>query len=117
MTDRSLISSLFDFSFSHFITPRLTKFLYVLMVIACGVGAVVAFVTMVTLGSGFFAKVGALLIGAPIAGLVFLLALMYCRVLVELLIVAFRGVEYLRDMATAAQGTPVRDSRTAAGVR
>jgi hypothetical protein len=117
MTDRSMIRSLFDFSFSHFITPKLTRILYILMLVVCGVGAVAVFVALVALGSGFFAKVGALLIGVPIAGLVFFLAAIYCRVLVELVIVAFRGVEYLRDIANATQSAPVRDSRTAAGVR
>ena len=75
MHQQGLISSLFDFSFTSFITPKIQKFLYVL-----------------------------LLIGGVIVGpLVFLLLAMYFRVMMEILIVMFKGVEYQEEIATSVK--------------
>jgi len=98
MDSRGVISSLFDLSFTHFIAPKLWKFLYALLLVACGLGGIMVLITMMGIGSGFFGKMGGLIIGIPVAGLAFLLAAMYFRVMMEILIVVFRGVEYLREI-------------------
>lgn len=105
MDDRSLISSLFDFSFSHFITPKLQKILYVVVLAICGLGAALTLFAVVRTAGGLFAKLGAVLVGAPVAAIGFLIAAMYIRVCFEVLIVVFRGVEYLREISAAAKNT------------
>jgi hypothetical protein len=98
MNDRGILSSLFDLSFTSFIAPKLWKILYALLLImsaVCGLGVLV---TMMGVGSGFFGKMGGLIIGVPLAGLAFLLMAMYFRVIMEIMIVVFRGVEYLREI-------------------
>jgi hypothetical protein len=111
MNERGLISSLFDLSFSHFITPKIQRFLYALLLIFSGIGAVGVLFVVLGLGEGVFAKIGALLIGLPAAALCFLLLAMYFRVMMEILIVVFRGVEYLRDIdATLKAGSGGRSS-------
>ena len=104
MNDRGLISSIFDLSFSSFITPKIQKFLYALLLIASGVAGLGVLVTALGMAGGFFGKVGALLVGVPLAVLCFLLLAMYFRVMMEILIVVFRGVEYLEQIATSVKG-------------
>jgi hypothetical protein len=103
MDQRGLISSLFDFSFSHFITPKIQKFLYGLLLIASGIAGLAAFVTMFGMGSGFFGKVGGLIGGVIVGPLVFLLLAMYFRVMMEILIVVFKAVEHLADISASVK--------------
>lgn len=98
MDQRGLVSSLFDLTFEHLITPKIQKFLYALLLVGAGIAGITVFVTVFGMGSGFFGKVGGL-IGGLIAGpLCFLLLAMYFRVLMEILIVMFKGVEYLHEI-------------------
>jgi hypothetical protein len=103
MDQQGLISSLFDFSFSHFITPKIQKFLYVLLLIGSVICGVVAFVSVLSMGSGFFGKVGGLIGGVIVGPLVFLLLAMYFRVMMEILIVVFKGVEYLAEISASVK--------------
>lgn len=106
MNDRGLVSSLFDLSFTHFVTPKIQKFLYALLLIAAGVAGIGVLLTSLGMASGFFGKLGALLIGVPLAALCFLLLAMYFRVMMEILIVVFRGVDYLAQIAESVKGNP-----------
>jgi hypothetical protein len=98
MNDRGIIASLFDLSFTHFIAPKLWRILYALFLVVAGICGIGVLFTIIGLANGFFGKVGGLLIGVPLAGLVFLLVAMYVRVIMEVLIVVFRGVDYLREI-------------------
>ncbi len=98
MSQRGLISSLFDLSFTHFITPKIQRFLYALLLFGSALGGLAVLVMAFGMGSGFFAKVGALLVGIPAAAITFLFLAMYFRVIMEMLIVVFRGVEYLGEI-------------------
>jgi len=100
MDQRGLVSSLFDLTFDHMITPRIQRVLYALMLAMAGVIGVGA---MVTVG-GMLGKIGGLFIGVPVGGLVFLLLAMYFRVMMEIMIVVFKAVEYLREIAAATRG-------------
>lgn len=110
MNDRGLIGSLFDFSFSHFVTPKLQRFLYIAFLVISGLASVFLVFRVFVFADGLLAKVGAILLGLPLGGLVFLVLAMYFRVFSELVVVAFRGVEYLRDIqsATVAGSTKPR---------
>jgi uncharacterized membrane protein len=106
MDNHGLIASLFDLSFSHFITPKIQRFLYVLLLIAAGLAGLGVLATAIGMAHGFFGKTGALIVGIPLAGLAFLFLAMYFRVMMELLIVVFRGVDYLREISTSVRTNP-----------
>jgi hypothetical protein len=103
MEDRGLIASIFDLSFSHFITPKLQRFIYMVLLLVSGVAGLGVLGTAIGMAHGFLAKTGALIVGVPLAALAFLLLAMYFRVMMELLIVVFRGVDYLRDISTSVK--------------
>ncbi len=85
MQATGFFNSLFDYSFSSFITPRIIKVLYVLMTIA------VALWTLVLLLIAFKASAAAGILTLLIVGpIFFLISMIYVRVGLELLIVFFR---------------------------
>jgi hypothetical protein len=106
MDDRGLISSLFDLSFSHFITPKIQKFLYALLLVGSGVAGLAVLMAALGMAGGFFGKIGALLVGVPAAALAFLLLAMYFRVMMEILIVVLKAVEHLRDISASVRSQP-----------
>lgn len=110
MDQRGLISSIFDLSFTHFITPKIQRFLYALLLVVSGVAAVGVLIAALGMAGGFFGKVGALIVGVPLAGLVFLLMAMYFRVMMEILIVVFKAVDYLRDISVSVEAQRVGGS-------
>lgn len=86
--------SLFDLSFTNFITSKIIKLLYILSI------AIAAIVALSVVASGFAASttvgIFSLLIVAP---LVFLLGVIYARVLLEIIIVTFRISEHASQIA------------------
>lgn len=91
------MGSLFDFSFSRFVTTSLIRFLYALFVIVAGLAAIALFIAgivMVADGSGGTGLL--IMIASPIA---FLLLTILVRVQLEVVIVIFRIAEYLGEMA------------------
>lgn len=96
--DDGFFSSLFDFSFTSFITTKLIKVLYVLALIAVGVWALALLIAGLSRGgaAAFFSIVGAVL--------GFFFGVIYVRVLLELIIVVFRVGENTATMARALGG-------------
>jgi len=105
------LESLFDFSFTTFITTKLIKVLYGLWVTVAGLFALALFI------DGFRASTGvegvALFIGAP---LVFLLSVIYGRILLELIIVVFRIAEHTAEIAEQGRRLPAAAGRPAGEV-
>jgi len=89
------VSSLFDLSFTNFITPKLIKVLFVISIVLAAFGSLFVVLTGFQAG-GVFGGLGALLIVAPI---LFFFYVMYARVMMEVLIVIFRCSEYLAEIA------------------
>lgn len=91
---KGFLQSLFDFSFTTFITSKLIKILYGL----CIIGA--ALLALFLIIGGFARGTGSgllmLIIGAPLA---FFLCVIYCRVFLEVLIVIFRISESAAQVA------------------
>ena len=87
---------LFDFSFSTFITVTAIKILYVIGMIIAAVGALVLLGTGVSSLRYDFASGLLTMIAAP---LYFFVVLIVFRIWCEMLIVVFRGVEFLRIIA------------------
>lgn len=105
------LESLFDFSFTTFITTKLIKVLYGLWIAGAGLTALFLII------AGFRASSGVgivmLLFVAP---LVFLLSVIYARVLLELIIVVFRIAEHAAEIAAQGRRPPAADGQPASGV-
>lgn len=86
------LSALFDLSFTSFITTKLIKVLYILGMIGAGCWALVMAAGGITQGG-----IGYLLVLA--APLLFLLGVIYFRVMMEVIMVVFRGAEHLAEIA------------------
>lgn len=85
--------SLFDFTFSEFITTRLIRVIYVLGLIVVGIG------TLAILSEGFDLGFLTGMLSVVLAALVFLLGAMYLRVVLEIMIVVFRIAENVAKIA------------------
>ena len=84
MDNKSFISSLFDFSFSSYVTPKFIKFLFIVGVI------LTAIATILLIVFGFMSHIAVgvvLLIFSPIIYFLYVLAV---RIYLELIIVIFR---------------------------
>ena len=99
MPEKGFFGALFDLSFSSFVTTKIIKVLYVIAIVLAGLGALVwviaAFTDSVGLG---------LLTLIVLAPLVFLLYVIYARVLLELLIVIFRIMETNVELVQLQRG-------------
>ncbi len=91
---KGFFQALFDFSFTTFITSKLIKFLYGLLIAVHGLTSLflIARAFNVSGGSGVFV----LFIAAP---LYFLVSVMFSRVLLEIIIVIFRISENIAEIA------------------
>lgn len=96
--DKGLLGSLFDLSFSSFITTRLVKVLFALAIVASAIGALVIAVS--GFSQGFFAGLGTLLM----AVLMFFIYVIAVRVWLELIIVIFRIAENVSLIASSKTG-------------
>jgi hypothetical protein len=89
----SFLSALFDFSFSSFVTPKVIKVLYILIMILAGLTAagfiISAFAASPTLG---------LITLIIIAPLFFFITIALYRILLEFFMVIFRMAEDIRTM-------------------
>jgi len=105
--EKSFFASLFDVDFESFITPRIVKVLYVLTMVVFGLAAL-AYVVWAFTESIVFG----LLMLVIIAPLMFLLYLIYTRVVLELFLAIFRIMESnfelvaLQRQALAGGGPP-----------
>jgi hypothetical protein len=112
METKGFFASLFDYSFSSFITPRIIKVLYALttLVLALWTLADILLAFRVSSALGVLA-----LIFGP---LMFVIAMIYTRVVLELLIAFFRmheDVEEINAVAGRAAGTGPAPPRPEAG--
>jgi ribosomal protein L40E len=89
---RGFFRSLFDISFTSFITTKIIKLVYVVTLV------VVALVAVIAVIGAFRAKtalgIATLLVFAPLGALIWLI---YARLVLELMIQGFRITELLRD--------------------
>lgn len=93
MEDKGFFGSLFDLSFSEFITPRIIKLLFIISIIVSAIFAGMLLVRWLYMGDGaaFLA-----LIGAP---LLFLLYVIMARVWLEVIMVLFRIADNTDQLA------------------
>ena len=109
MDAQGFFKSLFDYSFRSFVTPRIIRILYVLATIMISLWTLLIILAAFNVSSG--AGVVTLVIVGP---LLFLVSMIYARVVLELVIVFFRingNVQEIRDErigGAAAAGTDAR---------
>jgi len=110
MVAKGFLASVFDFSFTSFITSKLIRLLYGVAVGVAGLAALVVFTVLV--GAGFCqsaaAGVGAIVLGFLVGPLVFFLIALYARVALELTMVMFRIAEHTASIAEAKQRQPAQ---------
>jgi hypothetical protein len=100
METRSFFSSLFDYSFSSYITPRIIRVLYVLATI------IIALWTLVIVLLAFRASKGLGVVTLLIFGpLYFLIAMIWARVGLEVISAFFRIHEHVQQIDTRAGGS------------
>ncbi len=85
---KGFIGSLFDLSFTEFVTTSIIKFLFVLAIIGSAIGALVMVITGFSSDSGTVGILSLLL--SPV---VFFLFVLFSRTWLELIIVVFRIAE------------------------
>lgn len=94
---KGFFGALFDANFNHLITPKLIKLLYVLLLIAItlwNVGQLALGLAIANWDDGWAWGV-ILIVATPIT---WLIEILLWRIILEAIVVRFKGVEYLRIM-------------------
>jgi hypothetical protein len=105
MMERGFISSLFDFSFSEFITPKIVSALYMIGVILAGISAL----AMIFMGFTSGVLVG--LLAIIVSPLLFFLNVIVLRLWLEIIIVLFKiygGIRALGSPEGAQYTSPAQ---------
>ena len=106
MEQKGFFGSLFDVSFTSFVTIRIIKVIYIITLVLIGVAALVFIVASFadSVGAGLFV----LVIAAPLVSLLYVI---YVRVLLEIVMAIFRIAENTGDsvslLRAQASGSPV----------
>ena len=87
MDHQGLLGSIFDLSFTEFITIRIIKFLFILGIIFAAIGTLVLIVT------GFSNGIGAGIVSLVLSPLIFLVYVLLARIWCEMILVIFRIAE------------------------
>jgi len=93
MEQKGFLATLFDFSFSEFVTIKIIKLLYGLAMFFAAIGALAAIIS--GFGSGALTGVITLIVSP----LIFLLYVILARVWLEIVIVIFRIAENTKEIA------------------
>ena len=93
--------SLFDFSFTTLITPKIIKLLFGIVVIAAGLAAILMIIE--AFNASATAGVLMLIVGGP---LLFLLSVLYARVILETILVLFKISEHTAEITERGRKNP-----------
>lgn len=91
--NKGFLTTLFDFTFTSFVTTKLIKLLYVIGLIFATVGAIVFIV------GGFRINAGLGVLALLVSPVIFLIYSLLIRVYLEIIIVIFRIAEDVRVLA------------------
>lgn len=94
---KGFFQSLFDFSFSHFVTPKLVRLAYVFAVLGFGLLAVGGLLMGLARGGG------TALAAVVFIPLIFLAWTAFVRIILEIFIVVFRIAEPVREAASSLE--------------
>jgi hypothetical protein len=88
-----LLRALFDISFDELVTPKITKFLYILSILYAALLTSLCIIVGLNVTTGFGILI--FIIGALF---IFLLTIIYSRVLLEMVIVTLRVAHYMAEI-------------------
>ncbi len=95
---KSFFATLFDVNMTEMVTPKIIRVLYILGLLAIGLGMVTAIISaIIGVGTGGFTGILIALITAPIGAFV---AVIFLRVYLELIILLFNIYDQLKDIKT-----------------
>jgi hypothetical protein len=97
MDAMGFFGTLFDFSFSEFLTPKIIKILYAIGLVLAAIGA------LVFIGAGFHRGAGIGIIFLIISPVVFLLYALGVRIYLEILLVLFRIAGRVDEIANRSK--------------
>lgn len=105
MESKGFFGSLFDLSFTEFVTTRIIKVLFVLCIIGSGLAAL-----GILIGS-FKTGAGGVVVGLIVAAVTFLLSVLASRIWLEVIIVLFRISENTTQMVEQGKhaGSPAKN--------
>jgi hypothetical protein len=104
MEQKGFFGSLFDLSFTEFVTTRIIKFLYVLGIIGAAIAAISFIIGGMSSDSG-----AAGVLSLVFAPLLFILYVMGIRVWLEVIIVVFRIAENTGRLVEQGGGSPSQE--------
>jgi len=97
---KGFFGSLFDFSFSDFITPKIISILFIIGVIGAGIGALVFII------GGFASDILMGVLFLILSPLYFLLMVIIIRVYLEIIIILFKIYENIKNLGEVKESTP-----------
>lgn len=102
--EKGIFASIFDFSFTEFVTTRIIKIIYIISIIlSCVAGILVIF-------AGLFADSGLIGVLSLVFGpLLTLLYILFSRIGLEMVIVVFRIAEHTGDLVQLQSGNKVSE--------
>lgn len=100
-TQTGFLTSLFDLSFTRFVSVSLVRVLYLLAIVMAIVLVIVGVV------AGFSNSFSAGITALVLAPIFFFLYVLFVRVLLEIIIVVFRIADYTREIA---ENTQIKES-------
>lgn len=103
-------SSLFDFSFTSLITSKIIRLLYILSIVVAGLAALSLVIS--SFAASTTAGIFSLFIVAP---LIFIVSVIYARVLLEIIIVIFRISEHTAEIAAQGRSKEMSDEGNTSG--
>lgn len=102
----NFFSSLFDLSFTNFITTKLVKIMYIISIVFSAIIALM--ITAAAFSEGFLAGLLTLLILAPI---IFFINVIFSRLWLELVIVIFRIAENTGKLANNISASTINNAQ------
>lgn len=90
--DKGFIGSLFDFSFTDLITPKIISFLYIIGLVFAVIGSLGLIV------AGFTQGIGSGIIALLLSPIYFALMIIFIRVYMEIIIILFKINEGIRRL-------------------
>lgn len=101
MEEKGFLSTIFDFSFSEFVTTKVIKFLLGLAIVGNGIFVLIMVIRGIITGPWWYAIL--VIILSPV---IYLILMLFARIYLELIIVIFRIAENLIKIRNSLSSGP-----------
>jgi hypothetical protein len=99
MTNQTFFGTLFDTSFSSFITTKFIRVLYMVLILLIAIGSLFGVFGVSAALSEFMPWIIAFVLALPVTAVLFLVYVILARIWLEIIIVVFRMAENIQKMA------------------